>query len=151
MSRSIHHERPANKYAISWTTGRADPSFESGGHFYLAKYGIRIQGARNSAIVWKPGQQHGTSLINRSPRSPDTIPHVSGLAIIIPPRLPAVWKKYQEGLLAREDAAVDMGGPQEYKKPLTFTVAKSKPRSKKVHLRDPNNLRMRLRSAGPPL
>lgn len=89
-------------------------------------------------------------MIDRSPTEPDSNAYVSGLSIITPPRLPAVWEKYQQGLLSPEQAEVEMGGPEEYKEPedgmdlRRVTQVQSTPNLRAIDMKDPNSIRHRL-------
>jgi hypothetical protein len=63
--RAILHESKPHKYAAAWTTARSegsDAGGDTGGHFYLSDYAIRIQAAPNSLVIWQPRKRHGTSL-----------------------------------------------------------------------------------------
>ena len=61
ISSAVHHEAHPHKYAASWTVSRT-PGNAQGCHFFLARYGVRIQQAPNTLIVWIPSNAHGTSL-----------------------------------------------------------------------------------------
>jgi hypothetical protein len=61
ICRFTHSESPPHTWAISWTTSRTIPA-TLGGNFYLAKYGVLICSAPNTAIVWQPRDAHGTTL-----------------------------------------------------------------------------------------
>ncbi|TFK64927.1 hypothetical protein BDN72DRAFT_730751, partial [Pluteus cervinus] len=60
-ARAIHKEYQPHEYSVSWVTTR-DLLPETGGNFFMAEYGVRIEQAPNTAIVWKPKEFHGTSL-----------------------------------------------------------------------------------------
>lgn len=103
VSRAIHHERQPHKWAISWTTDRtSDDDF--GGAFYLAQYGIRVSGAKNTLIAWQPFHFHGTSLQRFSPHEKDPSCTQRGMAIVTPARLEKVWEDYVANKISREDA-----------------------------------------------
>ena len=84
----------------------------------MAKYGIRIQGASNTLVIWIPKEDHGTSLQNIAPKSQDTEDRLDssffqrGLAFVTPQRLPGVWKKYIQAKLKWEEAIEELFGPE---------------------------------------
>jgi hypothetical protein len=96
--RAIHSEYQPHKYALAWTTARSKDS-DAGGHFYASAYGIRIQSAPNTLVVWKPSKEHGTSLQKMSPdaRYPDFCQ--TGLSIATSNRIESAWNKYMDGEL----------------------------------------------------
>lgn len=96
-------ERNGSRFAVSWTTCRTGP-VDSGGHFFLAKYGVRIRGAANTVVVWCPGEFHGTSLQERAPGDDSCNFEQSGMAMIAIARLTQVWKEYQAKKLTAEQA-----------------------------------------------
>lgn len=96
-------ERNGSYFAISWTTCRTGAE-ACGGHFFLAKYGVRIRGASNTLVVWCPGELHGTSLQDREPGDDGCDFEQSGMAIIAIARLTQVWKEYQAKMLTAEQA-----------------------------------------------
>jgi hypothetical protein len=112
---AIHHEVQPHKFAISLTTSRSH-DFAGGGHFFMAKYGIRIRAAANTLVVWKPRDDHGTSLQNFSPpavkggNNPDPNFFQRGLAFVTSARLPGVWRRYQKAQLSQEGAAEALYG-----------------------------------------
>jgi len=62
-----------------------------GGHFYLSKYGVRVEGAPDTVVVWNPAYWHGTSLQEISPLLGEVGElHQSGLAICTPARFGAL-------------------------------------------------------------
>jgi hypothetical protein len=95
---------------MSWTTHRTG-SIEDGGHFYLAKYGIRVQSASNTFVVWQPHMTHGTSL-QRIP--PGVQAHVNfwqtGVSIVTSNRMKKAWTNYLEsnGQVIPDDSLVDV-------------------------------------------
>ncbi|KAH9912790.1 hypothetical protein B0H21DRAFT_659601, partial [Amylocystis lapponica] len=96
-ARATHLEPSPHKYAVSWNTSRAGGE-DAGGHFYIARYGIKVIQTANTAIVWKPSQVHGTSLARwtppkRSAREPQF--GQRGAAIMTSIRLPRQWHRYQ--------------------------------------------------------
>ena len=48
-----HTEYQPHEYALAWTVRRDHPP-DAGGHFYIGSYGIHIQAAANSLVVWRP-------------------------------------------------------------------------------------------------
>jgi hypothetical protein len=76
-------------------------SSDHGGHFFLSKYGIRVHGAANTLVVWKPYRKHGTSLQRLSPSDPQPPFIQTGMSIVTSNRIAGVWQKYMdEGLEA---------------------------------------------------
>jgi len=66
-----------------------------GGHFYNAKYGIRVMGGNDSLVVWDPSHFHGTSLQDYLPSSNMAAEYYQvGLACITPNRIPGLWEKF---------------------------------------------------------
>ncbi|KAF8341093.1 hypothetical protein F5887DRAFT_888138, partial [Amanita rubescens] len=102
-SRVIHREDQPHKWSISWTTERTRED-DIGGAFYVAQYGIRISGAKNTLIAWQPNHFHGTSLQLFSPDDDNPECCQRGLAIVTPKRLPYVWSKYKEKEITRQEA-----------------------------------------------
>ena len=100
--RSMHKERQPHKYAIAWTVRRDHPP-EAGGHFYIGTYKMRIQAAPNTLVVWRPTDVHGTSLQDLDPKEENPQFLQTGLAIVTPSRLPAVWKKFCKGELKYQE------------------------------------------------
>lgn len=107
--RAIHHEKQPHKFAVSLTTERSHGD-EAGGHFYIAKYGIRIRGAPNTLVVWIPSEPHGTSLQDFSPLDKDPTFSQRGLAFVTSPRLKSVWEKYKKKLMDRAKALESLYG-----------------------------------------
>ena len=99
----IHREDQPHKWSISWTTERTRED-DIGGAFYVAQYGIRISGAKNTLIAWQPNHFHGTSLQLFSPGDDNPECSQRGLAIVTPKRLPHVWRKYKQNEITRQEA-----------------------------------------------
>jgi hypothetical protein len=101
-ARSTHYEKQPHKYAMSWTTGRT-LGRDDGGHFYVSQYGIRVQGAPNTLVIWKPGHKHGTSLQKLSPT--DRAPRFTqtGMSIVTSGRIRKIWEKYQATGVAKPE------------------------------------------------
>ena len=87
-------------WTFSWWTEQTRGD-DIGGAFYVAQYGIRISGAKNTLIAWQPD---GTSLQLFSPDDDDPECCQRGLAIVTPKRLPHVWKKYKQNEINRQEA-----------------------------------------------
>lgn len=96
-SRYIHKETNGTRYMVLWFTDRqcsqSVNSVASGGNFFLADYGVRVQAATDTSIVWEPKKAHGTSLMERGDGFLQT-----GLSIGISKRLASVWEKYRNGV-----------------------------------------------------
>lgn len=98
-ARYIHTESNGTRYMFLWFTGREcsegsqSESVNCGGNFFLADYGVRVQAARDTSIVWEPRNAHGTSLMEKDERFLQT-----GLSMGISKRLASVWQKYKDGL-----------------------------------------------------
>ena len=65
--RHMHFEHQPHTYAALLTLLRTHISVEYGGSLFLPEYGIRIQQATNSCIVWQPAKWHGTGVPNVDP------------------------------------------------------------------------------------
>ncbi|KAG6836575.1 hypothetical protein H0H93_006531 [Arthromyces matolae] len=100
--RAMHRERHPHKWAVSWTMYRTPAA--TGSDFFLANLGIRIQQASNTAIGWQPACSHGTSLPDCRPDEDDPTFRQIGVAFVTSNRLAGAWKKYQAGLITREEA-----------------------------------------------
>ncbi|KAK7018687.1 hypothetical protein VNI00_018314 [Paramarasmius palmivorus] len=103
-ARCMHTEKQPHRFAISWTTGR-DGGAEEGGHFYNGRLRIRVQGAANTLVIWKPEDVHGTSLQSVHPE--DSNPKVvqTGLAIVTSSRISSIFSRYKAGKLSEEAAS----------------------------------------------
>ena len=94
----IHSESDANGYVISFTTKR-DTGPNEDRHFLFAKYGIKVPNSRNTVIVHRPTDAHGTTLPNRSPEDEDTKEarqgedwvQQNGISMVIQQGLPSAW------------------------------------------------------------
>lgn len=94
--RAIHKENQPHRFAFSWTTGR-QKGRKAGGHFYLARYGIKIISMANTFIAWNPREEHGTSLMDRDPGDDGEPPFLqSGMCEVTPMRLAKIWRRYQD-------------------------------------------------------
>lgn len=110
LSRATHIEYQPHKYGMSWTTHRTG-STEEGGHFYLAEYGIRVQSASNTFVVWQPRMTHGTSLPRISPgvKAPTNF-WQTGVSIVTSNRMKKAWTYYLEskGQVVPDDSLLDV-------------------------------------------
>ena len=91
-SRYIHKETNATRYMMLWYTNRITETncpLLSGGNFYLADYGVRVQSAIDTSICWEPEMQHGTSLMERGEGFEQI-----GMSIGIGKRLGGIWAKH---------------------------------------------------------
>ncbi|RDB18282.1 hypothetical protein Hypma_000646 [Hypsizygus marmoreus] len=102
-SRPIHYETQPHKYAASWTLSH-NIGLPGGMHFYFAKYGIRVQAAPNTVIVWIPTDAHGTCLPNYHPNDNEPPLLQRGLAFVTSNRLPSVWQAYVDGHISHARA-----------------------------------------------
>lgn len=101
---AIHRENMPHKFAYAWTTSR---SATTGGNFYLAKYGIKIEQAANTFHAWCPTDDHGTSLIGSGPQ-PGVPPFAQqGISFVSSMRLESTWRKYKNNQLTAEEAAAE--------------------------------------------
>jgi len=78
----------------------------------MSKYRIRIAGASNTLVAWKPSEPHGTSLQDFSPEDEDPSFFQRGLAFVTSARLPAIWAKYQAAELSHAEALEDLQNPK---------------------------------------
>lgn len=101
--RYIHKESSKHTFAVSWTTFR-DPQLgkDGGGHFFIAKYGIKIEAAADSVVVWRPRLWHGTSLQLRNPCNPAIFQ--AGLSIVTPLGVSRLWDEVMEKNISLEEA-----------------------------------------------
>lgn len=102
-SRAVHFERQPHKYSISWTLARTeDPSL--GGNFFMSEWGIRVEQAPNTVVVWMPSLPHGTSLQRLDPAEKNPKFLQTGLAIVTSPRIAKVWKDFEAKRTTLEEA-----------------------------------------------
>lgn len=102
-TRATHREAHPHKYAASWTISRTE-GYPDGCHFFLARYGVRIQQAANTLIVWIPDEAHGTSLPNAHPSDPNPSFVQRGLAFVTSVRIAGAWKEFQANQKTAEQA-----------------------------------------------
>jgi hypothetical protein len=84
---------------------------KQGAIFFISKYGIRIQAASNTLVVWSPSEYHGTSLQDFSPLDEDPAFSQRGLAFLTSPWLKGVWEKYKKNLVDQVEALEALYGP----------------------------------------
>lgn len=102
-----------HEYAISLTLKRSLKNHQ-GGHFYLASYGLKVESAEDTVIVWRPKDWHGTSLQEYPPSSQKISEfNQTGLAFVMSNRLSTVWKKYADSCITREEAEKELMSPEE--------------------------------------
>jgi len=110
MFRATHFENQPHKFAASFTTVRTHGP-EAGGHFFCSKYGIRIQGAANTLVVWIPSDTHGTTLQDFRPTEQEPMFSQRGVAFVTSSRLKSVWAKYMQNTMTHEEAWTSLYGP----------------------------------------
>lgn len=91
--RAIYKESGPYKYSLFWTTERSLGEDE-GGNFFIADYGIRMKGARNSLVAWQTRMFHGTSLARLESIDSDQGRGQAGLSIVTPTGLRKMWEKH---------------------------------------------------------
>lgn len=111
--RATHREPHPHKYAASWTISRT-PDTPDGCHFYFARYGIRVQQAPNTLIIWIPNEAHGTSLPDVSPDDDKPEFYQRGLAFVTSVRMAGAWKAFQANQKSAEDALEMAEGGEEH-------------------------------------
>lgn len=105
-SRPIHREHQPHKYAFAWTITRTlGTEISDGGHFYFAKYGIRVRSAPNTLVIWMPEEDHGTGLSNISPQEAIKGLYQTGMSIVTSSFITSAWKKYEEKMMDASDLA----------------------------------------------
>ncbi|EMD30923.1 hypothetical protein CERSUDRAFT_35051, partial [Gelatoporia subvermispora B] len=94
-SRPVHKETQPHTWAASWTTDR-NGGPEMGVHFILALWGIKVEAAKDTFIVWNPHEEHGTTLPNVAPGADSSLlaAITKGMAIVTSARIMGVWDKY---------------------------------------------------------
>jgi hypothetical protein len=105
----IHNESSAHKYAVSWTTARnSSHKGDAGGSFFIADYRIRVRAAKDTVVVWKPADWHGTALAHCDPDADDPGFYQAGLSIVTPASLTNLWKRVHKGEISRKAAEEEM-------------------------------------------
>ena len=101
--RFIHREGSPHKYAVAWTTMR-EPELDAtaGGHFFICKYGVKVEAAPDSVVVWNPKSWHGTSLQCRDPSNPEIFQ--AGLAIVTPIGINSLWQEVLDKRISLDEA-----------------------------------------------
>lgn len=83
----------------------------------MALYGVRAQQAKNTMIVWRSKDWHGTSLHPISGVDDPNNPRYCqrGMSFVTSTRLPTVWKRYKEARegYGEEEAARELFGNME--------------------------------------
>ncbi|TFK60762.1 hypothetical protein BDN72DRAFT_778991, partial [Pluteus cervinus] len=102
-SRAVHYENQPHDYSISWTLARSDPP-TAGGNFFISQYGIRVEQAPNTVVVWMPKQPHGTSLQHLDPFDKEPPFLQTGLAFVTSPRILKVWDDFEHKRITKEEA-----------------------------------------------
>lgn len=95
--RAIHYKYQPHDWAISWTVKRTASS-DRGGHFFFAKYGVRVHNAANTLIAWKPRDWHRTSVANYSPEDKTTDFAQQGMAFVTSFQIPEAWTRIKNSL-----------------------------------------------------
>ena len=105
--RFIHQEGSPHKYAVAWTTMR-EPALDAtaGGHFFICTYGVKVEAAADSVVVWNPKSWHGTSLQWCDPSS--TKVFQAGLAIVTPTGIAGLWQDVLDKNISLEEARKKM-------------------------------------------
>ena len=96
-----------------WATCRTgDETFA--GAFYLAQYGIRVAGASNTLVAWRPKHLHGSGL--QKVRPDDCVSfRQTGLAIVTSSHITKVWCDYQAGLVGKDAATAQLAEGSDVK------------------------------------
>ena len=93
-----HNEKCPHTFGISWTTRkhRGEES-DNGGDFYISDYGIKVEAAQNTVIVWRPQEWHGTTLPQQDP-SISQRPEFSqaGISLVTSAGVVQEWYKEQQ-------------------------------------------------------
>jgi hypothetical protein len=101
-SRFCHHEKNAHDYCLAWTTSRLqDPS--SGGNFYVADYGIKVEASTDMMVAWRGKHFHGTTLPDVDPSKLETDFQQLGLSIATGGRLLKVLQEVKKGEVLEAD------------------------------------------------
>lgn len=113
----VHREQQPHEYGFAWTLSRSHGP-EAGGNFFITRYRIRVEGAANTLVIWRPADWHGTSLQDFSPFSRDPEFTSRGVAIVTSSRLKGVWGRYQAGQMSLEEVKEELvkgnaGEPEE--------------------------------------
>ncbi len=125
-SKVTHKESNANNYVISYTTNRTVGEDE-GRHFLFVKYGVKVPVRRNTLVVHRPTDPHGTTLPHRSPKEEldrSLESQQSGTGMLISNSLLNAWRKFKgetkevfeakkQELQKRRDAKSTLGGVRE--------------------------------------
>ena len=71
----------------------------------MARFGVRIQQAPNTLIVWIPSDAHGTSLPDVHPDEVTPAFYQRGLAFVTSVRIAGAWKEFQANQKTADEAA----------------------------------------------
>lgn len=89
-----HFERCPHKFGIAWTTRKGcHPVDDNGANFYMANYAIKVESAQNTAVVWRPGEWHGTTLPQRDPLISRPESSQAGISLVTSSSVAEEWKK----------------------------------------------------------
>jgi hypothetical protein len=77
-----------------------------GGHFFICQYGVKVEAAADSVVVWNPKSWHGTSLQRRDPKNPAVFQ--AGLSIVTPTGIAGLWKEVLDKKISLEEAREKM-------------------------------------------
>ena len=78
----------------------------AGGHFFICAYGVKVEAAASSVIVWNPKSWHGTSLQRCDPRGPEIFQ--AGLSIVTPTGIAGLWQEVLAENISLEEARTRM-------------------------------------------
>lgn len=102
----VHNEHNGNQYVISFTTNRT-AAVDEGRNFLFSKYGLKVPNRRNTIIVRRATDAHGTTLPHRSPEEESdkhAKPQQSGTSMLIGQSLLNAWSKYNGETKAQYEA-----------------------------------------------
>lgn len=91
--RGTHNERQPHPFALSWTLHRSHGS-EAGGNFYIASYGLKIEGTADTKLAWRPIDWHGTSLGDHEPDDPSPAFQQLGISFVTSSRVATIFARY---------------------------------------------------------
>jgi len=90
-------------------------SGNAGGNFFISDYGIKICSAKDTVVVWRPTEWHGTSLAHCNPQADDPGFYQGGLAVVTPYSLTNLWKRVLQGEESVEGAELELvQKPEKY-------------------------------------
>ena len=106
-SRHIHKEGSPVDHLLSYQCRRSLGK-DGGGSFFYASHGIQVIQTANMVITHRPKILHGTALQLQGPNGEHDESDTLGLSFLLAPKLPKVWKAYQEGKMGHEAAEAEM-------------------------------------------